>query len=221
MHRNDTPVPTGSPARLSTELHALNTRFGQEPVSFGELIEVLGGRAYTLLLVLLALPFFTPVSLLGISTVAGAVIAYLGIRLALGLQPHLPNRLRRRRLPPRFFGKLLRATERTIRLLERCTRKRLPQFGTGELVRRAVGVGIVASALLLMLPIPLPLTNTFPAATIALLALGLLEEDGAMVLAGAVLLVFSAAFFGSIGYFGVETFDFFRDWFRSAPTPGP
>ena len=214
-------APASSAHKVSLELHALNACFGHGKVSFGELVDRLGERAYTLLLVLLALPFFTPVSLLGISTLVGGVIAYLGVRLALGLRPHLPGALRRRRLPPRFFGLLLRGAERTIRVLEHCTRRRLPRFGTGPLVHRLAGMGIVAAAMLLMLPVPLPLTNTFPAATIVLLALGLLEEDGAMVLAGGGLLLLSTALFASIGYFGVETFDFVRDWFRGgAATAG-
>lgn len=213
--------------KLSEELHELNVRFGQEPVQLGEVMDVMGARAYSLLLVLLSLPFFTPVSLLGLSTVVGAVIGYLGLRLALGLQPRLPGKLRARRLPPRFFGLLLRGAERAIRLFERITRKRLVFFVDGPWMQRAIGAAIVAAALLLMLPLPIPLSNFFPAVAIAALAVGRLEEDGGMVLAGFVLLVVSAAFFGLLGFFGVEVMEYLRQWYAAhlggapAATPPP
>lgn len=225
MPADHTARNAAEPRKLAAELQALHARFGQARVSLGELVEALGDRTYTLLLVLLALPFFTPVSLLGLSTIVGLVIAYLGVRLALGMHPHLPERMRARRLPPRFFGLLLRSAAGVIRMLERCSRKRLPQFSTGRLVRRAVGSGIVVAAVLLMLPIPVPFTNTLPAATIACLALGLLEEDGKMVLAGFAFLALSAVFFGAIGFFGVETFDIVHRWLemlgKTTPTPTP
>ncbi len=218
---------------LSAELHALNQRFGHGEVQVGEVLEVMGARAYSLLLVLLALPFLTPVSLLGISTVVGAVIGYLGLRLALGLRPHLPARLRERRLPPRFFGLLLRGAERIIRLLERITRKRLPFFVSGILAHRLVGAGIVAAALLLMLPLPIPLSNALPAIAIVALALGRLEDDGGMVLLGFAVLLLAAVFFAFLGFFGFEVMQFLHQWYGAhfgalppgvpptAPTPAP
>jgi hypothetical protein len=207
------PQSAAKNSRLSAELHALNERFGQEPVQLGEVIDVMGERAYSLLLVLLALPFFTPVSLLGISTVVGAVIAYLGLRLTLGLRPHLPARLRERRLPARFFGLILRGAERVIRFLERITRKRLPLFATGTWMHRAIGAGIMAAALLLMAPLPVPFSNFLPAVAIVALAVGRMEEDGGMVLAGFLVLFITAAFFAALGFFGVEAIEWFHHWF--------
>lgn len=221
MGTTETTVTTLAAAprrKLSAELHALNERFGQDEVQVGEVLDVMGDRAYSLLLVLLALPFFTPVSLLGISTVVGAVIAYLGLRLALGLSPRLPQTLRRRRLPPRFFGALLRGAERVIRLLERCTRKRLPVFVSGQWMRRGIGLAVLGAALLLMLPLPIPFSNFLPAVAIIALAVGRLEEDGAAVCAGFVALAVSALFFAALALFGVEIFDFVRDWFASVPS---
>jgi hypothetical protein len=201
--------------RLAAELNALNARFGHDSVSLGEVVDVLGENTYTLLVLLLALPFVTPVSLFGLSTAFGAAIAYFGIRLACGLQPRFPDRFRARRLPPRFFGTLLRAAEQVIRRLERCTRPRLASLTAGGLAHRTIGGAIVVAAGLLALPLPVPFTNTFPALAILCLATGLIEDDGGMVLAGFGFLLLSALYFGLLYFVGFEVYDHMRDWFIS------
>lgn len=216
--------PTAPRRKLSAELHALNQRFGQDEVQLGEVLDVMGARAYSLLLVLLALPFFTPVTLLGISTAFGLVIGILAfLGLVLRLNPaNLPRRLRERRLPPRFFGLLLRGAERMIRFLERYSRPRLAKLVSSRIAQAAIGGGIILSAALLSAPLMIPLSNLLPAIAIVLLADGAMEEDGAMVLAGFGAVLVSVALFAAIGFFGVEVFDFVRAWFAAgAPAPAP
>ncbi|HEU0108238.1 MAG TPA: exopolysaccharide biosynthesis protein, partial [Vicinamibacteria bacterium] len=61
-----------------------------------------------------------------------------------------------------------------------------PRLGavTSGPARAAIGLSLCCAAVILALPIPLPLSNFFPAAAILMLALGLLEGDGLMVMAG-------------------------------------
>lgn len=218
-------TPNSSPHKLSAELHALNAHFGHEEVHLGKLIDVLGDRTYSLLVVLVSLPLFTPATLLGIALAIGPLVTGLGLGLAFGIHPsRLPERLRARRLPPRFFGMLLRGAEKVIRLLERFSRKRLPFFVTGEWTRRLIGTGIVLASLLLM--VPAFLSNGPPAAAMVCLAMGLLEEDGGMVLAGIVAILISIAYFTLLGFFGVELFEFVRHWYAAhfgagVPIPAP
>lgn len=198
--------------KLSAELHVLNEHFGHEEVHVGKLIDVLGDRTYSLLVVLLTLPLFTPATLLGIALAIGPIVAGLGLGLAVDLHPsRLSAKLRARRLPPRFFGALLRGAEKIIRLLERITRKRLPFFVTGRTAHRLIGAGIMLAALLLMLPAPL--SNGPPATAMVCLAMGLLEEDGGLVLAGFAALVASAIYFAVIGFFGVEIIEYLNHWY--------
>ena len=84
--------PTGGPLtgavpvsrKLSEELADLRFRLTEQPVTLREVILVLRGRAYLLLVILLALPFCTPVPLPGLSTPFGLAIALISLRLALG-----------------------------------------------------------------------------------------------------------------------------------------
>jgi hypothetical protein len=48
----------------------------------------------------------------------------------------------------------------------------------------AAGISLACAGLLLFLPIPLPLSNFVPAVAILLLASGLAEKDGLLLLAG-------------------------------------
>jgi hypothetical protein len=68
-------------------------------------------------------------------------------------------------------------------VLARVTRPRIP-FMMGRVMRIALGLSLFTAAVVLGLPIPLPLSNFFPAVAIILLAAGVLEGDGLLVLAG-------------------------------------
>ena len=220
-----TSDPPGAPkGKLSAELHALNARFGHEEIHLGSLIDLLGDRTYSLLVLLVALPLLTPATLLGIAFAVGPIVTALGLGLVFELHPsRLPDTLRARRLPPRFFGLLLRGAEKIIRLLERVARKRLPFFVSGSLTRRLIGAAIVAAALLLM--VPFPLSNGPPAVAMICLAMGLLEEDGGMVFAGMLALLVTAIGFALVAFFGVEIVEHLRHWYGAhlgaAPTTVP
>src|SRR5215203_536054 len=90
------------PRRLSHEIDALLAALSERPISLREIIAVIQGRAYTLLLILLSLPFCLPLPLPGLSTALGAVIAIIGLRLSLRLHPWLPARM----LDARFSSQL-------------------------------------------------------------------------------------------------------------------
>ena len=175
---------TARPRKLSKELAGLQVRFAERPVTLREVILVLRGRAYDLLLILLALPFCTPIPLPGLSTPLGLVIAIVALRLALGQHPWLPERLLDRRLPSGFFGKLIAAAAGVIRLLENLLRPRLAPLTDHGWLRQLHAVTMMIAAVVLLLPLPIPLTNTFPGWVILLIASGLMERDGAAIAAG-------------------------------------
>jgi hypothetical protein len=203
----DHKPPPVHAVRPAEELRAINIKVREGEVTLGGLLDQLRDRAYSLFVFLVALPFCTPMPLLGLSTPFGAVIGYLGIRLALGLKPRLPGRLRSRPVPPRLLGSLLRVAERLLRWLERFMKPRMEFLTRSWLGRTVVGSVIAASALLLMLPIFFPASNFFPAVTIVCLAVGLTEDDGIAVILGYVLFAITLAFFGAIAFFGTEVID--------------
>ena len=202
------------PRKLSEEFAMILREFEVETVTLREVLGLLHGRGYVLLVMLLALPFCTPVPLPGLSTPFGLIITIIGARLALGAKPWLPARLLNTRLPPKIFAKVFEFTRKIVLGFERLLRPRM-LWVTGSARREQLhAVPIVICALMLLLPLPVPFSNVVPAWGIMLVAAGLLERDGVFILAGYVAALFTMAFFGAIAIFGVEAIDFVWNWFR-------
>lgn len=199
------PIPTlKGPHRLSDQLAILIEWFAERPVTLREVVRVLRGRAYPLVLIFLALPFCTPIPLPGISTLFGLAIALIGFRLSLGQKPWLPARFLDKVLPPRFFVRLLSAGRRIIRMLEWGLRPRWVFLVDQTVFQRGYGVMILVSGILLLLPLPIPFSNFFPAITVVLTASALLERDGYCAIFAIVTFILSLSFFLTLVLFGTE-----------------
>jgi hypothetical protein len=220
----DSPAPVGlsvivpadpaHPRKLSDEFALILREFEVETVTLREVIGLLHGRGYDLLIILLALPFCTPVPLPGLSTPFGLIITIIGTRLACGAKPWLPSRLLDTRLPPNVFAKVFSFTRKIVLGFERLLRPRLLWITASPRLTQLHAIPIVICALMLLLPLPVPFSNVIPAWGIMLIAAGLLERDGAFILAGYVASLFTVAFFTAIGVFGVEAVDFLWKWLK-------
>lgn len=189
------------PRKLSEVIEQLITEFHMRPVTLREVIVVLQGRAYTLLMLLLSLPFLLPVPLPGLSTLLGLVIAAIALRLVLGQKPWLPARVLDRELPPKFFPSLLAGARRVLRMLEVMLKPRMLWLTNSPLLMRFHALVILLASLVLLLPLP-PGTNFPPALCIVIMAGGLLERDGRFILGGYLALAFNGAFFALLAVYG-------------------
>lgn len=201
-----------SPPRFSQELRDLADRFSGQRVRLRELLDATKGRGFNLLLVLIALPFLTPIPLPGFSIPFGLVVAIIGARLALGQKPWLPQRLLDRELPPGFLNKLVNAASRVLKFLEWFLRPRLLFLHNHIIYRHLAGLLIMISGIYLVLPLPVPFSNGLPGWTVLLLSAAALERDGLCFLAGCVMFLVSTAFFALLAFGGVEVLGQFRQW---------
>lgn len=165
---------------------------------------VLHGRAWIMLLLLLSLPFCTPIPLPGLSTPFGVIIALVGFRLSLRQRPWLPAMLLSRQIPAGFFPRLLGATRKVVKFLEFFLRPRMTWLLDTGVLHHLYGTMLMAAGILLMLPLPVPLSNTLPAMTVVLLAGAMLERDGVAVLAGSAMFLVTLVFFGALALGGAE-----------------
>jgi len=215
---SETPAPA-KPLRLSEEIAGLIEAFAERSVTLREVLEVLRGRAYTLLVILLALPFCTPIPMPGVSSPFGLAIAVIGFRLALRQKPWLPQRLLDTKVPARFFVRLLGAARRLIRGLEFFLRPRWSYLLDTKPLHHGYGAIICFCGLLLLLPLPVPLSNGLPAITIVLVACAILERDGYCLIAGLVMFTLTLCFFGALLWGGTEAFSWLREMLRGIIEP--
>lgn len=204
-----------TPRKLSEELAALHVRAGARAVTLREVIYALRGRAYLLLIILLALPFIQPVPLLGLSTPLGLAIVLIALRLSLGQRPWLPMRIQRVKLPAGFFGRLMTVTERLLRFLESVLRPRWAALTETALLKQLHAIVILISALILLLPLPIPFSNLLPAWAIFFMACGLLERDGLFIFLGYVAFAVGAAYFILLGGIAHEAVQHGWEWLQT------
>jgi hypothetical protein len=209
------PVSTIKPRKLSEELAGLRASAGERAITLREVIQTLGGRAYMLLVLLLAIPFITPIPLPGLSTPFGLAIALIAFRLSLGQRPWLSMNLQRKELPAGFIGKVFGFSEKLLRFFEKFLRPRLTFLTDTPLLVQLHAVLMLIAALALLLPLPIPFSNSFPAWTILLLAAGLLERDGLFILAGYVVFVAGVFFFIFLGEAATALVQTVIEWVRS------
>ncbi len=207
MYARDLNVPT---RKVSTDLHELAERFQQHRVTIAEVIEVLHERAYTLLIVIAALPFCVPVTPPGLSVPLGSMIFVIAGCFALGREPWLPQGLLQTRLPLKFFGWVAEGASRIISWLEYLLRPRwLRVTGSRRLIRLHATM-VAFSAGLLLVPAPIPFSNTLPALSILFGTAGTMERDGVSVTLGYVFALLAAAYFVLFALMGAQAWDFIR-----------
>lgn len=174
-------------------LDFLQHRHG-ERIALGDLVELLGDRAYGMLLLVLAIPNVVPVP--GLSTAVGIPILLLGAQMVAGLRrPWLPRRLAAVSFEREAFLAVLGRAHGWIERVERHLRPRLCHLAEGTAERLLGGLIVVLAA---VLALPIIFGNLPPALGIALIALGLIEKDGGFVIAGVLTSLLALVLVGAI-----------------------
>lgn len=171
---------------LSKELVELVEGLDGEDTTLGGLLEHIGDRGFGLLLLVLALPAALPIPAPGYATPFGVLMVILGFQMVLRkTSPSIPDFFAKRTVRYGLLSFSIKNGHLPLRVVEFLIRPRLRSISRNRGFRSAVGVIIMAMGAFMSLPIPL--TNTAPSFVIFVLAAGLLEEDGLMLLAGILL----------------------------------
>ncbi len=138
------------PERISNALKRVLVAADAGNLTIGQIVDILKGRGVYMIVILLWLPFLSPVSVPGISMPFGFAIAFSGLRIAFGREPWVPDWILRKSLPPRVLEKILKVGIRLHERLERIIKPRLSPARCRQ-PRRAFGAAIDAA--------PVPATN--------------------------------------------------------------
>ena len=198
--------------RFSQDLEILLNRLIEKPLTLGDILAETSERGFSLVIVLMALPFLLPMPP-GFAGPLGFGCLVLSAQMALGRRsPWLPKRIARFQFPNWLALKLLTLLQQVTGLLEKVARPRLRRLAESHQIWRLNGVCIAWLAFLLMLPIPF--TNPIPTAGILLLAIATLEADGLlMCIAYGMTIAITLAVAG-IGYMLWQSPTFFQNLFR-------
>ena len=101
-------------------------------------------------------------------------------------------------------GKLRPVLERGVTFLRRIDRffkPRLIGLTSGAVMNRVNGLVLMGAGMLLMAPLGLiPFSNTLPGVAILLLAAGISQRDGLVVIAGYVMVVLTIVYFAALAF---------------------
>ncbi|MEA5487338.1 MULTISPECIES: exopolysaccharide biosynthesis protein [Pseudanabaena] len=206
-------------AQLSQDLHQF---FIEEPpaeqVTLASVLELAGERTFGFLFVLLALPSALPIPAAGYSVPFGIVMLLLAVQLIVGAKtPWLPSRIMHRPIAIKRVQGFVKSGIPWMQKIERVSKPRLTLVCTTRVGRVFIGLAIALMSISMMIPIPG--TNTLPAIGIFVTGFGLLDDDGAISLAGMLLCLFGATLTLSILYAlsvgGSSLYDWLRVGFKN------
>tara|TARA_R110002012_G_scaffold193568_2_gene361169 strand:- start:598 stop:1173 length:576 start_codon:yes stop_codon:yes gene_type:complete len=153
---------------------------GEIPLS--EVITGLKNRVLGCIMLLFALPCVMPMPP-GVPAIAGLVLLSCGIHLAIGRESlWMPSAFSRQTISRKTLESIIARAVPVARRIERLCQPRW-EWATSRLGRIGIGATVIVLALILILPIPF-LGNLPPGIAIAILALGIIERDGVVIILG-------------------------------------
>lgn len=187
---------TGRREPLSESLDRLLRESDAKTVTLDDLIARTRGRGLYLVMILLSIPFITPIPLPGLSTVIGLAITGLAVRLAFQLPLRLPRFIGGRELSPLRLRNLIRSSANLLQRVEKLAKPRHGGWMEWRTARLANAILIAVMGVLLALPLPpvLPFSNSLPSWSIILLALSIMESDGILIWAAYIVVLGTSAY---------------------------
>jgi hypothetical protein len=182
--------------RMSEILRDIAAETGPDRITVADLLTAMEGRAFGALLLLFAFPNILP-SPPGLAAILGLPLIYLASQLMLGRSPWLPNFIANRSISRVSFASVIVRATPWIARAERMLVTRL-HILAGPVAQRLLGAVCLLLSLILVLPIPFG--NMLPSLAICIIALGMLERDGAWILGGLVSAVVAAGVVGGLAY---------------------
>ncbi len=179
--------PHHPPAERTSEVLATLAHGAGERVTFGEILLGLRHRAAGFATLIFSLPCCLPMPP-GIPTVCGIALVIIALNLiAMRQRLWLPAAIAGKTVARSDLNRMVVRATPLMRRLERYCRPRLPMV-TESVGKVLVGAVVLVLGLIMILPIPF-VGNMPPAIAASVIALGVTERDGLIVLIGIVVSV--------------------------------
>ncbi|KRS17496.1 exopolysaccharide biosynthesis protein [Roseovarius indicus] len=191
---------------ISDRLDQLVARAEGDQVSLGWILDQLHERAFGLFLLILALPCCIPF-LYGVPQIVALPLMFISVQILIGRRvPWLPAKLAARNVSTEGLRGLSLRAGPWLRRIEAISKPRLG-FLTRTPLDHIVGAALVLFSASIL--VPLPATNTVPGFAVVVVAMGLLQRDGVLVLLGALL---GTAWIATLIFAGASLASLIKTW---------
>jgi len=195
----DSPPPRAKPETISDLLKHLQAALhGGGALTVGAMLHLFGVRGFAFFLFVLALMNMVIFMLPGLSILFGLPMVILAVQMVLGLRtPIFPRFIRHRTVRRDVLSRGLALGIRGMQKTEHLLRPRFLILSGPHLDRLHSMLALVLS---MMVALPIPFLNLPPSLGVVVLALGLMQRDGAFIAASYVIAGWSLWLFGSLSH---------------------
>lgn len=174
------------PELFSAKAHRLlNPAFSGNTLTIGEVLNVLGRPTLLSIILLLALLVIVMDAIPGASFILGIALTWFSIQFAIGrATPWLPGKVKHHQVSSARLAPWLSNLTRVFELLENIAHPRYTLFAERPY---ALLTAFLMAILSVFIALPVPFGDVVPAIAVALLALGQLEFDGALIAIGQII----------------------------------
>lgn len=191
-------------------LHELEQQANQNSeINLEKIFSILSGKGYPTLLILFSFPFCIPIQIPGFSTPFGLILCFLGLRIAFGKSIWWPKWILEKKIKSDHVKSLIERISKGIFFFKKIIHPRMLFLTQNCFLHRLHGLLVFLLSLFLSLPLPIPLSNMLAALPIFFLGLGLLEDDGLMIIISYFLAFLCFVLFMSLFIFGKNQLDYF------------
>ena len=189
---------------FSVVLSEICQKIPMEGINLKDFLDFIGERGLFMSCVILTAPFLLPVSIPGISLPLGLIIFLMSISIMFKRTVLIPKRFMNYKISKNNVESLLNGISRILSPLEKIITPRLLILSDKTVQNYINSLLVAFSAILLMIPIPVPLTDFLPAYGILFIALGTIERDGYLILAGYLTVIITTIYFILIFALGIQ-----------------
>jgi hypothetical protein len=199
---------------LATILESIAEKAITKPLSIREVLARLDHFGFSIIALILVLPFMQPFPVGPISVLGGVTFAILGVQLLKrNSSPTLPEKILNTSLGVKGWLRIIKICKLIIRWSKKITKPRLEKFVSGNLGVKFEGSILVIGGILMAIPFGvLPLNNFFPGLAILFASLAQFEKDGLFILIAIFWLFFSVFYFSIfiilLYYIGIESIQY-------------
>lgn len=169
---------------LEDTLAIFRSKSQKGSINVHRVFKILGGKELDVAIICIAAPFCLPMHIPFLSIPFGALIMFIGVRMYLGKGVWLPRSLMDKELSVRGVGRVAKVGMGMIKVIKTVVHPRMEYCCYRRIFRKMNSILVVCLGLVLFIPCPMPIATLSASLALLGISLGLLNDDGLVVVVG-------------------------------------